>query len=532
MNTSVQRFREIVKVLAFYGFGYLVDSKKKRAQRFPSNLRKAFEELGPTFVKIGQILSTRPDIIPDAYIKELSKLQDKVPPEDFNNIEAVFYKEFNKSIDEVFLKFNKKPLACASIAQVHEATLKDGTNVIVKIQRPNIQEKMKLDLSILYKLATLTRARFSDFIVDPIEALDEISTSTKMELDFANEVKNIDLFKKLNSDVAFVTCPFVVHELSKNHIITMEKITGFKINDIRKLEEQDYDLNDLGKKLALSYFKQVFQDGFFHGDPHPGNILIRENKICFIDFGLMGSLSNNLKNALNDIILSVAYYDIDKIISVIMSIGIKTGYVDRNQLYEDIDYIFSSYLSASLENIKISQFLQEVFDCAKRNNVRLPKDLIILVKGFVILEGVIARISPDISILDVAIPFVKAQNKESFLKNLDINEALLNSYSFLKNSSKLPSKIIELCNGLMRGRAKLQLNIKNVEGPIAEINKMVNRLILGIIISSMIISSSLILRSNIGPKFYGISIIGITGYASAAILGFWLLISIIRSKKL
>lgn len=532
MKKSVRRFREIVKVLAYYGFGYFIDSKLNKGKSSPSNLRRAFEELGPTFIKIGQILSTRPDLLPQEYIDELSKLQDRVPEENFEDIERLFYEEFNKSIYDAFLKFDKKPLACASIAQVHNATLKDGTEVIVKIQRPNIEEKMKLDLSILYKLLVLTKARFSDFIVDPLEALDEISLSVDMELDFNNEAKNIDLFKKLNKDLDFVTCPYVVHHLSKKHVLTMEKIYGFKINDLKKLREEKYDPNDLGKKLALSYFKQVFEDGFFHGDPHPGNILVNGNKICYIDFGLMGNLSKSLREALNDIILSIAYYDIDKIISVIMSIGVKRGYVDRNQLYEDIDYLFSSYLSASLENIKISQFIQEIFDCAKRNNISLPKDLIILVKGFVILEGVIAKISPDISILDVAIPFVKSQNGNSFLKDFDLNKTLLNSYLFFKNSSKLPSKLIELSNSLIRGRAKLQLNIKNLDEPISQINRMVNRLIVAIIISSMIISSSLILHSNIGPRIYDMSIIGITGYAIAAILGFWLLISIIHSKKL
>lgn len=532
MKKSVQRFREIVKVLAFYGFGYLVDTKKNREKRFPQNLRRAFEELGPTFVKIGQILSTRPDILPEAYIKELSKLQDKVPEENFETIEEVFNTEFHKTIEETFLEFDKKPFACASIAQVHAATLKDGTKVIVKIQRPNIEEKMKLDLSILYKLANLTKTRFSEFIINPVEALDEIAMSTKMELDFNTEAKNINHFSELNKDIAFVTCPYVVHELSTKHIITMEKIEGFKIDNIKKLTFEDYDLSDLGKKLALSYFKQVFEDGFFHGDPHPGNILIRDTKICYIDFGLMGNLSKGLKDALNDMILSVAYYDIDKIISVIMAVGVRHGYVDRNQLYEDIDYIFSSYLSASLQNIKISQFLQEVFDCAKRNNVSLPKDLIILVRGCVIIEGVIAKIAPDISILDIAIPFVKSQNDDSVLKNFNVNEALLNSYLFLKNSSKLPAKLIELSNGIMRGRAKLQFNIKDIDKHIGEINKMVNRVVLALIISSMIISSSLILHSNIGPKMYGMSIIGITGYGIAAVLGFWLLISIIRTKKL
>lgn len=312
----------------------------------------------------------------------------------------------------------------------------------------------------------------------------------------------------------------------------MEKINGFKITDIKALKHAGYDMDDLGKKLTLSFFKQVFQDGFFHGDPHPGNILVRDTKICYIDFGIMGHLNKSLKSALNDIIIAISYQNINKLISVIMAIGIKTGYVDRNQLYEDIDYIFASYLSTSLENIKISELIQEIFECSKRNNVRMPKDLIILVRAFVIIEGVIAKISPDISFLDVAIPFVKAQNQNEIFKDFNMYEVLFNSYMFLKTSSKVPKKIIDLSDSIMRGRAKFQLNLTNLETPITELSKMINRLILGIIISSMILSSSVILHSNVGPKIYNISIIGITGYLIAALMGFWLLISIIRSHKM
>ncbi|KHD34613.1 protein kinase [Clostridium acetobutylicum] len=532
MKKSVQRFRKIVKVLAFYGFGYIVDSKLNNAKNSPENLRRAFEALGPTFIKIGQILSTRPDIIPPDYIHELSKLQDKAPAETFENMERIFIEEFKRPIDDFFSYFNKKPLASASIAQVHEATLKSGKKVIVKIQRPNIEEKMKLDLSILYKIVSLTKAKFLDTLIDPKEAIEELISSTELELDFKNEANNMVLFKKLNSDTDFVTCPNLVSKLSSRHIITMDKIDGLKVTDVKALKEAGHNIDDIGKKLALSYFKQVFEDGFFHGDPHPGNILIQKNKICYIDFGIMGHISKNLKNALNDIIISIAYQNIDKLISVIMSIGIKTGYIDRNQLYEDIDYIFASYLSTSLENIKISQLIQEVFDCSKRNNVRMPKDLIILVRGFVIIEGVIAKISPDISFLDVAIPFVKAQNKAEIFGNFNMYEVLLNSYMFFKSSLKVPKKFIDLSDSIMRGRAKLQLSHTNLEESINELSKMVNRLILGIIISSMIISSSVIVHSNIGPKVCNISIIGITGYILTALMGFWLLISIIRSHKM
>lgn len=531
-KSSVHRFREIVKVLAFYGFGYILDSKINKEKKSPENLRKAFEELGPTFIKIGQILSTRPDIIPEAYIEELSKLQDDVPPESFQSVNEVFVKEFNKPIDEVFLKFERTPLASASIAQVHKATLKDNKEVIVKIQRPDIWENIHLDISILLRIAHFTKARFIDALMDPEEVLNELLLSTEQELDFKNEAQNIDKFNEYNKDVAFLYSPYVLHNLSSSKVLTMELIEGFKIDNITKLKKEGYDLDDLGKKLILAYFKQIFEDGFFHGDPHPGNILIQGNKICFIDFGIMGNLSKSLKSALNDVILGVAYGDINKIISVLMSIGIKRGFVDRNKLYEDIDYLFASYLSTSLANIQISVLLNELFDCAKSNNIRLPKDFTLLIRGLVIIEGVVSKISPDIKILDIAIPYVKSSNRFSIIEDLSFDEFLLQSYRFYKDFTSLPTKTIELVNSILSGRAKMQLEHKNLDSPVGELNKMINRLVFALVISSTIVGSCLILNSNIGPKIYDISIIGITGFFIAGCMGLWLLVSIIKSGKL
>lgn len=531
-KNSVQRFRQIVKVLASYGFGYIVDSKFNNEKKSPQNLRKAMEELGATFIKIGQILSTRPDILPDPYIKELSKLQNNVPPETFESVNSVFRNEFHESIEDAFLSFDKRPFASASIAQVHNAVLKDGRKVIVKIQRPEIAEKMRLDIGILSKILKLTKIKFQDVIIDPIEALDEIKSSTEREIDFKNEVHNMEKFKELNKNVAFLYTPYVIHSLSGSKVITMEKIEGFKVDDIHTLKKENYDLKDLGKKLVISYLKQVLQDGFFHGDPHPGNILIKDLKICFIDFGIMGTLSESLRGALDEIITAAAYKDINKVISVIMSIGIRTGHVDRNKLYDDIDYLFESYLNTSLMNIKISQMLEEVFDAAKRNNIRMPKELTLLARGLLIIEGVAAKIDPDIKIIDIAVPYVKNNNKNALLKNLNLDDILLSSLRFSKDISSLPKKIADTCDSIVDGRAKFQLKMTNLDKPINELNKMVNRLIFSLIISSMIIGSSFIIHSNVGPKIYDMSIVGITGYLLAAVMGFYLIISIIRSGKL
>lgn len=531
-KNSVARLRQIVKVFVTYGFGFFVGSKLNKNQNSPVNLRKAFEELGPTFIKIGQILSTRADTLPDAYIEELSKLQDSVPIEDFTNIDKFFISEFHKTISDSFLFFDKDPIGSASMAQVHDAILNDGRFVIVKIQRPNIAEAMHMDLSILSRIVRLTKTRLPDTVIDLKDAIDELLKSIEQELNFKNEATNLVKFKDLNKNVSYISSPYIVEEFCTKKIITMEKIVGFKIDDAENLVKNDYILEDIGKKLALSYFKQIFEDGFFHADPHPGNIIIRENQICYIDFGMMGSLSSSLKNSLNKAILAIAYGDVNMLVSILMSMGIRQGYINRNSLYEDVDYMLSMYLSTSLKNLKISLMFKDIFDITKRNNIQLPKELTILVRGVVITEGVLSKISPDLALVDMIIPYIKSHNKNLIFENFNLDELLLHSFKFLRDSSSAPSKFIELSDSLISGRAKIQLNHKNLDQPIKNLHRMVNRMVFAIIISSMIVGSSLILRTNIGPKIYDMSIIGVSGFIIAALMGFYLMISILKSGTL
>lgn len=529
-QNGVKRFKEIVRVFIFYGFGYLVDSKiNNNESKSPENLRKAFEELGPTFIKIGQILSTRPDLLPEAYIKELERLQDSITCEGIEEIQQIFYSEFNTSIEDAFISFNEKPIATASIAQVHSAILKDGSKVVVKIQHEHIYEKMTLDIRILMRLAKITKSKFQDSLIDPLEALQEIREATEAELDFKKEAENINRFRDLNEKVVCIYAPRVVEEFSGSKVLTMENIDGFKITDITRLELEGYDRSDVAKKLALSFCKQIFNDGFFHGDPHPGNLLIYDGKICYIDFGLIGELSLNIKKWMNEAMVAIATKDIDKVVSFLMAVGIKKGKVNINNLYEDLDYLFESYLTTSLKNIKVSLLLQEIFRIAKSNNIQLPKDLVSLIRAMVILEGVVSQLDPDMEILDVVIPFVKSKSKNFLKDKLDKDELAFKLYNFTNDSIKLPSKLIDLINSMIRGRIKVQFQVEHLNNSVQQLNKMVNRMVFGIIVAAMIIGSSLILNSNVGPKFGDVSIIGLTGYSVAAIFALWLMISIIRS---
>jgi len=523
------RFKEIIKAFAKYGFGYIFDSKNLEDKKSPENLRKAFEELGPTFIKIGQIFSTRPDLLPKEYIKELTKLQDSAPEESFEDMKLVLENSLNVSINKYFKFINPTPIASASIAQVYEGKLKDGRDVVIKIQRPDIYKKMRLDISILKRIFKFTKAKVKISIIDPIEVLEEIEAVTKEELNFSLEAENIIKFRKYNENVAPVYAPYVVEELSSDKILVLEKINGIKINDLEILLKNGYDSKDIANKLVLAYCKQIFEDGFFHGDPHPGNIFIYERKICFIDFGIVGQLSDSMKKWLNEVIFAIATRDKEKIVDCILSVGIKNGKINRISLYDSISYILDTYLKTSIKNIKISTLIQEICDITRDNSVQLPRELVSLIRGLVILEGVVSKIDPDLETITVIEQFMKSRNKFSILDCLKSEELLVSLYSFARDGAKIPTKTVEVLNKISAGEAKLELKVSDIDRTLEQVNKMVNRITEGLLISTLILSSSLIVSNNVKPTYKGISIIGLLGYSIAAIFAIRLLISMIKS---
>lgn len=529
-NKSTERFNEIIKVFAFYGFGIIIDSKFNKSKKSPENLRRAFESLGPTFIKIGQILSTMTDLLPNEYICELIKLQDSAKEESYNSIKEVVETSLNKSIKDCFLHFNKNPIAAASVSQVHEGILKDGRAVVIKVQRPNVCEKMKMDISILRRIIKFTRIKMEIQVIDILEVLEELEESIEMELNFIIEGENIKRFKSNNENVAALYVPEVIDELWSTKILTLEKINGFKVNNRKKIKEEGYSNRDIARKLALSYCKQIFEDGFFHGDPHPGNILVYEGKLCFIDFGIMGELNETLRNWLNDAMFALATEDKKRLIEFILAVGIKRGKVDKGVLYKDIGYLFDNYITTSLKNIKIEILFQEVFAVSKKNNIQLPRELVSLVRGIIILEGVIAEVDPEADVFSIVISFVKSKSKATLLKELNNEELLLSAYSFMRDVIRIPTQTLEVLNNLENGSSKVNLHITDLNKAVSSMQNMMNRLTVGLIVASLIISSSLIICNKVGPIYGGLSLLGLIGYLVSGIFAIILLISMIRSR--
>ena len=519
-----KRLREIISVSVKHGF--------KNGIGDPKELRLVLEELGPTFVKIGQILSTRPDILPIEYVEEFQKLQDEVNPMDFSTMKEVIEEELEGSIDDIFMEFKKTPIASASLAEVYWAKLKTGEEVVVKVQRPLVRKRMLADIQILKKLAPFVNFTTTGEIVDMKEVVEELNTAAQKELNFVEEMNNIIKFAENNKDVKFITYPKVYEEYCTDKILVMDYISGTKIDDVDELLKQGYDIHDIATKLTYNYFKQVFEDGFFHADPHPGNILIHKNTIGYIDFGLMGNLDYNLRKKLNQILEGAATGNINLMTKSVLKIGIIKGPMDVDRLYNDIEIMYNSYIDESIHNYDLPQILEQIMIICKENNISMPKDITLLIKGMMTLQGVLAKIDKDLTIMDIAIPYFKEQIFKDKLNNIDLKELILHVYTSIKSSLDLSTKVLDLVNTALSGKLKLNLKHQNIEDGLSEINRMINRLIFAIVVAGLLVSSSLVINANVGLKIYGISAIGIIGYLGAGIAGLLLLISIFRSGKL
>jgi len=524
-NYTNKRLREIVSVFVKHGI--------KNELTNPKQLRLALEELGPSFIKIGQILSTRADILPIEFISELQKLQDNVKPEEFSIMKEVIESELNCPIDEVFIEFDEKSIASASLSEVFKARLKTGERVAVKVQRPFVKEKMLSDLRILNKLAPFINLTSpTKEIVDIREIIEELREATMKELNFLKEMDNIVRFAENNKHIKFLTCPKVYKEYCTQRILVMDYIDGIKIDNIERLKEEGYDIQDIAIKITYNYFKQVFEDGFFHADPHPGNILIHNNTIGYLDFGLMGELNLVLRKNLNQLLEGVATNNIDLMIKSFLSIGIKKGPINEDKLYNDVKKFYNTYANEPIHNMDLSTVLDEVILIAKNNNISMPNGIMLLAKGVVTLQALISKMDENMTLMDVAVPYFKDRIITDKLRNFNLNELIPLLYSSFKSTIQLPNKLVEFLNLGLNDRLKLYLDLKNLEETFNNINKMVNRLIFAIILTGLLISSSLVINANVGLKIYGISALGILGYVGAGIVSILLLISIFRSGKL
>lgn len=519
-----QRFQQIVGVLAKYGLREGITS--------PSQLRQALEELGPTFVKIAQVLSTRPDILPDQYIEEFQKLQDNVKPVGFQEIQGILEAELGDNLDRFFAKFEAKPIASASIAQVHRGQLRDGTAVVVKVKRPGIEEKIYNDLKLLKQFALLARFFPQTSVWNPTEVVDELWEALELELNFLKEAENIQRFQELHRNTRFITIPRVYPQFSTRHVLVLEYIEGIKVSEKIALVEAGYDLEEICAKIIYNFMTQVFEHGVFHADLHPGNILISAKKIAYLDFGLVGNLGERLRKHFNKLLAGIVEGDLEQMVNSIVNISTKKGRIDRALLYSEIEHLYNNYATASVEDLDVPHLIEEIFRICRQNKLAFPRDITLLIKGILVLEGLAGVLAPGLTIIELMAPFIRGQ----ILSSRNLRQELLRYANHMQRMARsglrLPDKVLEILNKFAAGKATIQLEPLHLQEVLADFKKSVNRIVFAMIVSSLIIGSSLVVTTDVGPKLMTIPLLGLLGYIGAAFMGMWLLISILRSGKI
>lgn len=498
----------------------------------PVKLRLITEELGPTFVKIGQILSMRLDMLPPEYCEELSKLRATVTPLPFCDVKKVVEDEYHKPLGDVFESFEEEPLGSASIAQVHGATLSDGTAVVVKVQRPGIYGVMERDILLLRRAIGLLKvSKLTGSVIDFDMVLAEMWAAAQQEMDFLCEAANGREFFDNCKDIAYITCPKIIDELTTKRVLVMERIDGIQIDNTGALKKEGYDLEEIGLKLAENYIKQIVDDGFFQADPHPGNLRIREGQIVFLDLGMMGRLTARDQELLKNAIRAMAEGDIGELKNALLAIGVHRGPVDHARLYADLDDMIGRYAGMEMARMDLGSMFQEVLGLAGRNGISMPKGVTMLSRGVMTIQGVLAKLAPDLNLVTLLTQRMSGR----FFTDFDVKKEGLNSARALYHSAKkamdIPAQISDLLKMSIKGQTKLNFELSGAKDTMKALEKMVNRLIVCIITAATLIGSSLICTTNMQPQLLGIPVLGILGFFTSFALGILLLISVWRRKK-
>jgi ubiquinone biosynthesis protein len=546
---NLDRYRQILTILFKYGFDSMLDRlnlgsyfesglqmiSKVRRERVEGltdfeRLRMACEELGPTFIKMGQILSTRSDLIPAELVRELSKLQDDVPPFPFAQVREIVEQELGAPLSGLFQEFDESPLAAASIGQVHRARLSTGDSVIVKVQRPGVRKTVEVDLEILFHLATLMEKNIEEAeIYRPTRVVDEFARSIEKEIDYKIEAHYAERFARQFSGNEAIYIPRVFHETTTGQVLTMEFVDGIKASDIGMLDRAGMDRKLIADRGAEVTFEQIFRHGFFHADPHPGNICILPgNVICYLDFGMMGYIDKRSMETFADIIIGYVRRDEAAIADAVLRIVEWDDPPDRRALESDIASFVNLYLYKPLKEMHMGDILQEFLDLFARHRLRLPPDIFFMIKAMTEVEGLGLMLDPDFNMVEKVEPFIRDLQMQRIHPKKLMGDFLA-SGTLLKG---VPFELYDLLRQLKSGKAKIGVDHQRLEALIFAIERSSNRISFALIIAALLIGSSLIMMTCAGPTLFNLPLLGLLGYACAGVLGIWLLAWIRRSGRL
>ena len=475
-----ERLNEIIKI---------IKDSNIVSDHSPLNVRKTIENLGSTFIKIGQILSMRADFLPMEYCKELGKLRGDVLPMPFNEVEDVLNNAYDNYKD-VFSFVDKNVIGSASIAEVHRAKLKNGENVVIKIKRLNIDEKIKTDIELLKKAIDITHINHFITIMDLDKALDEIYDVTKEELDFTKEVEHVFKFVEKNNN-SYVSAPYIYNELTTTSTIVMEEVKGVKIDDLEMLRNE-YDLSLIASILSDNYIKQALDDGMFHADPHPDNIIISDDKIIFLDWGMVGVLSYKNRNLLKECMKRIILEDYKEVTNILVSMSTSTKEFSKNNLENDVKNILCEFGSTSLDNIDTKKFITDMFKMLQQNNLILDHDVTMLIRGITILEGVLEKLDPSINLFQVLSTHVLEEEVSSFSSKDMIKKVGKKIYKSGKSIVDIPTDLEDVLKSIKDGSFKFNMELSDSSRQVDKLEMLVHELIIGFIDGCLIIATSFI----------------------------------------
>jgi ubiquinone biosynthesis protein len=548
---NLGRLSEIAQVAVRHGFGYWFDTHRltdlfpRRGPRAeldgqPSqrgqHLREMLDELGPTFVKFGQLLSTRPDILPADIITELRGLQDDVRPFPFADVEQVVEEELGLSIDKLFLEFDERPIAAASIGQVHGAMLPNRKRVAVKVQRPSAPRRIESDLALLYQAARIAkeRVRALDFI-DTRQVVDEFARAIRQELDYRLEARNAETFHRNFAGHPHVHVPRVYWSYTRSRVLTLEWLDGTQVADIDPNEWSIEERRDLAYLMTETWMTMIFRHGFFHGDPHPANILVlgRADQIGLVDFGATGKLTDDDMSKLTRLFIDAAAENVDNLPRRLADLGVRYPKEREGELLVELRDLYYRYYGASLAEIDPMQVIREAFNLIYSMNLRLPTRFLLLDKAIATLGSVGVDLYPDFNVFEVARPYARSLMLERLGPRRLARRAAKETLRLAQVAAEVPYQLHDFLDEIRDGQIEVGFVHKGLDEFMAKIDVVFNRLVVAMIVVGGLIGSSLIgIFAKAGPQLLGINIISVIGFALSGALAFWLLWGVIRSGRL
>lgn len=523
-KTSHKRMNEIVRIMRQY---------KVLHGLTPEQAVEVLQALGPTYVKIGQLASNRSDLLPKAYCDAFEKLRDDANPMPFDVVIEQIDRAYGKSWHEVFASIDPVPLGAASIAQVHKATLLDGTTVAVKVRRPGVAESMAEDIMLMKHLLALGEFASNshrDILLSLEGFIEEIERTTASEVDFTSELHNLMRFHDELADEEGVTSPVAYPQYSCESVLVMEFVQGTEISHTQALREQGIDVSALARRVCQSYVTQVLDDGFFHADPHPGNILIRDGNVVWIDLGMVGTLTVSERMLVGKVFTAVATDNAYLLKEAVMGLVRVLGPVDHGALLEALSRLLAEYSTAEMKEINVGTVLTEVIEVLRGQNMMMTSSVTMLARGFVTIEGVIAQVAPDISVIEIVSKHVIAQQADPKFLATQLIDLATTSAASAEALAKLPTQLSNTLEMLDRGQIKVNGDIEVSSRILATAYASVGRISLATLSAGLFLGSSILCTTAMQPQLLGVPLLGVLGYVGAFVLGAYTVFHILVSR--